>query len=72
MVPCGLAVVERGAELGGASVDGAAAAAPPAAPARAPLEPVEDRLRKLKKLHEDGLITKEEYERRRAEVINAR
>lgn len=43
-----------------------------AAPAAAPAQPsVEERLAKLKELLDKGILTKEEYERKRADILNS-
>ena len=49
----------------------AAPAEPPAPPASEPCEegPAEERLRKLQSLRDEGLITPEEYEQKRHEIL---
>jgi len=47
------------------------AAAMPSHPALPPAGDAEQRLETLKRLHEKGLITREEYERKRKEIIDA-
>jgi hypothetical protein len=42
--------------------------APPPAPAAAPADPAE-RLRRLKDLRDKGLITADEYEKKRQEIL---
>ena len=59
-----------------AAAAGAAAAPKPSAPARAPrdaafFEEQELRLRSLQRLRERGLLTEEEYQRKRREIIDA-
>jgi hypothetical protein len=62
---------------GGPTVQPAPASAPPAiaAPAVAPADQkkgdVEERLRKLQDLLDKGLITKEEYDKKRQEILNS-
>jgi hypothetical protein len=47
------------------------AAMTPVAPAPAKAETLEERLTKLKQLLDKGLITQEEYDRRRAEIVQS-
>jgi hypothetical protein len=59
-----------------AAAAGAAAAPNPSPPARAPrdaafFEEQELRLRSLQRLRERGLLTEEEYQRKRREIIDA-